>query len=94
MPCKNKIMLRHHAKKANCTLLLQEVTQSHAKDLRDLLHGMHPGPHLLYCASCFVIDAMVCVCLDFIYIYMCQQITGAQPFKAVTYTINPRLHYY
>ena len=21
----------------------QEVTQSHAEDLRDLLHGMHPG---------------------------------------------------
>ena len=35
--------LRHHAKDANCTPLRQEVTQSHAEDLRDLLHGMHPG---------------------------------------------------
>ena len=43
MPCKNKIKLHHHAKEANCTPLRQEVTQSHAEDLRDLLHGMHPG---------------------------------------------------
>ena len=46
MPCKNKIKLRHHAKKANCTPLRPEVTQSHAEDLQDLLHGkygMHPG---------------------------------------------------
>ena len=35
--------MRHHAKEANCTPLRQEVTQSHAEDLRDLLHGMHPG---------------------------------------------------
>ena len=39
----SKIKLRHHAKDANCTPLRQEVTQSHAEDLRDLLHGMHPG---------------------------------------------------
>ena len=39
--------MRHHAKEANCTPLRQEVTQSHAEDLRDLLHGMHPGPNLL-----------------------------------------------
>ena len=35
--------MRHQAKDANCTPLRQEVTQSHAEDLRDLLHGMHPG---------------------------------------------------
>ena len=35
--------LHHHAKEANCTPLRQEVTQSHTEDLRDLLHGMHPG---------------------------------------------------
>ena len=28
-------------------LLRQEVTQSHAEDLQDLLHGMHPGKKVL-----------------------------------------------
>ena len=40
--------MRHHAKEANCTPLRQEVTQSHAEDLRDLLHGMHHGIWQVY----------------------------------------------